>query len=372
MFEARRRGVKPTAKVRVKAGSSAAAGAEAEKRDEAALLKAKLAALRADNARLYRRIDALNDLRASVAGLTAEPLEPQRMHGSDIGEGGGRTVVLHLSDVHMDENIDLEQMDGLNSFSRSVCAARVTRFFEKSAALMTKYWHGAPPERIALLLGGDMISGDIHEELAKTNDFGVLSSIRAVAEVIAAGVDHLLESVPGAALDIYTVDGNHGRLTRKPEAKNSAMNSTDIMVSHLVEMRVAPRDDVSFYYAASPDCLFDIYGRNVLLTHGDKIGSRGGTGFIGPVANIIKGFARVQQNYMDRGVPLYKIHCGHFHTTSVTPQGFSNGSIPGPSEYGQAGRFRFEPPQQTYVVHHADKGVIETRNILVGARSRTP
>jgi len=336
--------------------------------DKVRRLEADLREARSDVNRIRKRMHGLQDIRSAAFGLAAEPLPPKRLKGRDIPtHRGGRTVILHLSDTHMGEFIDINQMDGLNSFSIDIARNRTERFFTKAAALMTHYWQGTPPERIVLMLGGDMIAGDLHPELTRTNEVSSLASVREMARCIVSGIQHLKIEVSEAQIDVYHVDGNHGRLTMKPEAKGFAENSMDRMCTYMVEMGCAGLAGVSFHYADGPDCLFDVYGRNILLTHGDRIGSRGGQGFIGPIATILRGMRRIQSDYASRGLLIYRIFLGHFHTSSSLPFGYSNGSLPGPSEYGLSGRMDFEPAQQNMVVIHSELGVIEERKLLVGS-----
>jgi len=372
IIKAGKRGIK--ARVRVPASSApdpeagdAATALAARLADQLARQAMDLRQRQADIQRLQRRVFTLEDLRQDVLGLAETPLRPPKLKGADIGDGHGRTVILHLSDVHKGERVDGDQMDGLNAYNRDICAARMGRFFEKAAALMTKYWHGDPPERVVLCLGGDLVSGEIHEELSRTNDLALMPSILSIAEDITAGLAHLRAALPAARIDVPSVVGNHGRLTRKPEAKDFAGNSADMMAAMLVERQFAGDDQVRVYHADGPDALLDIYGRQIVLTHGDRIGSRGGQGYIGPIATILRGMRRVEAEYAGRGVVVYRIMVGHFHTSSsLASIGYSNGSLVGPSEYGRAGRMDMEPPQQNMITLHAERGVIAEQRILVG------
>jgi len=174
-----------------------------------------------------------------------------------------------------------------------------------------------------------------------------------------------------APIDVYSVPGNHGRLTRKPESKGIAINSFDTLICQVVEMMLAmatTKHKVKFYYPLSGDALFRVYGWTFVAAHGDRVGSKGGQGFLGAIATIVRGMHRVHAYYAGQGVTIDYVMVGHLHTTAYVPTlGFSNGSLVGPSEYSRDLRARPEQAKQNYIVVHSERGVIEFRDIKVGA-----
>lgn len=76
-----------------------------------------------------------------------------------------------------------------------------------------------------LALGGDLISGDIHEELVRTNALTAHQQVQFVVEQIGAGIRMALEAF--GAVHVASVPGNHGRTTRKPTAKLYSQLSYD-------------------------------------------------------------------------------------------------------------------------------------------------
>lgn len=319
--------------------------------------------LAAENRRLVEALIEAQDIRGGVLKLLDPPLRP-RLEQPKRGTGKGRrTVIIHLSDWHCGERVSLEEMDGINSYSLDICRARVARLGAAAKALLTKHWTGRAVERIIVILGGDLISGEIHDELAKTNDALAAPAVRAAAEHL-GGLIKLLRGL--APVDVYSLPGNHGRLTRKPESKGMAINSFDALIAHVVEMMLAEDRGTRFYHSQSGDCLFRVYGWTFCAAHGDRIGSRGGQGFIGPVATITRGLAKTRAYYAGQGVVVDYVLIGHFHTTSKLPRGFSNGSLVGPSEYSRDLRAEPEPAKQTLLVVHSELGVIDYRELFCG------
>lgn len=328
-------------------------------------LRDENARLRREQAALARRVGRAEDLRGQVFGLTSEPLAPVAFPARDPAAAHAETIVLFLSDLHWGESVDIEAMDGANAYSLAIAQNRLARWAQAVVDLATKHWSGPAPERIILLLGGDMISGEIHAELAKTNDAKALPAVRDLVAHLTAAIRHIRRSV-ACPLDIISLPGNHGRSTMKPESKQSAETSYDTLTCDFLESTLQAERGITFYKPPSGDALFNVYGWSVFATHGDRIGSRGGMGDIGPAATASRGFNRITREYAHRGKLLDLILIGHFHTPMQLEAGFVNGSLPGPTEYSRDGRFRPHPAQQLFLTMHPHRKIAQVRWIHVG------
>ena len=317
---------------------------------------------------LERRAVAAEDIRSAVFQLVDPPLQPARFDIRPGRDGQAETIVLFLSDLHWGEHVDLGAMDGLNSYGLDIARARLKRWVEAVIDLATRHWSGPKPERIILILGGDLVSGEIHGELAKTNEAKAIPAVRDLVSHLAGAISAIREAV-SCPLDVISLTGNHGRSTLKPEAKEMAETSYDSLVSDFLEMALANRKGVTFYAPPSPDAVFSVYGWRVLATHGDRIGSRGGQGFVGPAATAARGMKRLIADYAARGVHLDLIMIGHFHTPLQLEEGFVNGSLPGPTEYSRDGRFRPHSAMQLFLTMHPRRRVAQVRWIEVGDAS---
>lgn len=359
-------GTPPAPRVRGKKGESASVE-EKPPADpvEVRRLRDQMSAIRRERDDAARRAAKAEDIRNAVFGLVEGPVEPIAFSARDGGEAKAETIVVFLSDLHWGESVDLAAMDGLNSYGLAIARARLARAFQTIADLSTVHWSGPPPARLILILGGDLVSGEIHAELAKTNEAQSLPAVRDLVGHLVAGIN-LLKSSLSCPIDIISLAGNHGRSTMKPESKGSAETSYDILASDFLEMQFKADARVSFYTPASVDALFSVYGWRVLATHGDRIGSRGGAGFIGPAATAARGFKRIAADYAARGILLDLILIGHFHTPLQLEEGFVNGSLPGPTEYSRDGRFRPHQAQQLFLAIHPRRGVTQHRWIKVG------
>lgn len=324
----------------------------------------------AENRRLVHQLADVADFREAVAGV-GDPLEPVSFQRVERGPGHPETAVLVLSDLQWGETISLAVMDGLNSYNAEIARKRLARVFSAFVDLITRHWAGPPPERIIVVLGGDLISGEIHEELAKTNSMLSIPALRDCASHICAGIRFIHQALSCAKLDIISVPGNHGRTTRKPESKLYAEHSYDTLCADLIEMEFKQDGKWPAWFTIwkppSGDALIWIYGYRVLITHGDRIGSRGGAGFVGTAATVARGFKKLVMDYAGRGMMLDLIICGHFHTALQLEEGVCNGCLPGPSEYSRDLRFRPRPAVQAFLTFHPNRGLTQIRWIDAGA-----
>lgn len=340
-------------------------------------LTAEIAALKATNQTLTKRLSAAEEHRASILGLSQAPAEPTVRPRAPTrrSQHSAQAVVLHLSDLHVGEVVNRDEVMGVNEYNLGVAEKRIGRLFNAAAVLMTSAWPAsdAPPVKVCVLLGGDLISGHgLHPEHAETDAGTAYQQTKWAAEYIAAGVlrlhldlkERFGRTVP---IELISVVGNHGRDTfGKPRTKLVSIQSYDTLVSDFVESALRQYRTITHYRPRGFDAYFDAVGWPLLLTHGDRMGSGGGTGFIGPAATIIKGHRKILDTEHRQRRPVYKVFSGHFHTTCVTPFGFGNGSGIGYGEFAKSLRADPEPAQQNMVVFHERIGMLRWHPIAMG------
>jgi hypothetical protein len=199
---------------------------------------------------------------------------------------------------------------------------------------------------------GDMVSGEIHDELSQTNDLHSIEGVRFLADMESEGIERLAKAF--GRVHVVTTPGNHGRTTRKPHAKRFAETNYDTLSAWILESNFKRDDRITFQTPESGDALLPIFGYNILCTHGDRIGSRGGEGFIGPAATIARGVKRVRDYYNTLGTRIDVVLLGHFHTKLELEHSFTNGSLSGTSEYSKSGRMEPSVPSQWLLFVHPE------------------
>lgn len=196
--------------------------------------------------------------------------------------------------------------------------------------------------------------------MSQTNDLTAHASAQAIVAETIRSLEILVEEF--GQVHFIAVPGNHGRTTRKPHAKRYAELNYDTLAAWMVEQHFMAKGEtrITFKYPKSGDALFRIYGRKMLVTHGDRIGSRGGTGHIGPAATILRGAQKVFQQYAGHGQQIDTIWHGHFHYRMWVDGVVGNSALIGFNEYARSViRARYQPPSQTLGLVHHRWGVID-------------
>ena len=314
----------------------------------------------------HRELNNAEDLREAVFGLK-DPTRPADFR-LDLKSGDGAEIpILFQSDEQWGEVIKREEMGGLNAYDQHIASRRYRRLIESAVKCCIPPNVPKVPPVIYYLMGGDSISGSIHEELAETNDLSSIPAIRDYCAHVRWGIETLKREI-GCKVVVVRVPGNHDRTSRKPRHKGYVETSFDTIISWHLEMCFQDDDDVTFLIPPENDALFDIYGFKFLLTHGDMMGTGGGQGYIGAVAPITKGHRKLVETYMQAGKSVDYVLTGHYHTAVETEYGWGNGCLPGFSEYARL-RLRAKPsPPAQWLLHvHPDHGVTTRRQIMVAS-----
>jgi predicted phosphodiesterase len=261
--------------------------------------------------------------------------------------------VLFLSDIHFDEVVKAEQIGGVNAYNREIATARIQNTFTSAVQILKKHLSKPSYPGIVCALGGDLLSGNIHEELAESNEASINLSIMALTDLLASGLE-LLANEFGRVF-VPCVVGNHGRQHRKPRAKNKVHENHEWLIYEFLRRRFADDERFAFLIPEGPDAQFTIYGKRFLLTHGDQF--RGGSGISGLFAPLMIGLHRKQKRQNQVKRPFDVMMMGHWHRYTQDESLIINGSIKGYDEYASQLNLDFEPPQQALFVMHPEFGI---------------
>ncbi len=324
----------------------------------------------AQNVAIKRAVKA-ERVKEAVFGLTksggAEP--PRWLIQKSIAKDIPHIPILVTSDFHFGEVITKEAMGGTNEFNMAIAERRYRTLIEKTVDIGLSHLNRNNYEGIILLRLGDTVSGDIHDELLKTNAMPALPVCREVKRIEQGGIEQLADAF--GQVYVVSVPGNHGRLTRKKESKGTVTQSYDSLISWWLEDSMSENSAVTFDTPESGDALFDVFGRTYFATHGDRMGGGGGGGFIGPAAAIMKGMKKIVDSQAHLGKTVHKIFIGHYHTPYDLDYGWSNGSLPGYSELGRDHRYKPEAPVQWLIFMHPRYGTTSTWQVMTAPQPKS-
>lgn len=273
---------------------------------------------------------------------------------------------LFTSDFQIGEVIQAEETEAGYGFDSEIFRRRYRRMIATTIYLsfehVGKDWKFPG---IIYVRGGDTISGGIHEELRDTDDLTPIEAVECAFEEESAGIAKLADAFGKVDVKAPGAAGNHDRTTFKPRTKTVSAHSYDRLIGGMLRRHFSTDKRVTFQVSQSFDVRFPIYKRNILVTHGDRIGSSGGQGFIGPIATILRGWQKILMEQTTLGFPVDEVHSGHFHTPFWTPWGWSNGCMPGYSEFAKQYRMRPTPPMQLFGYYHPTRGVVDMKPITL-------
>lgn len=271
---------------------------------------------------------------------------------------------LLLTDIHYDEVVKPQQIGGLNAYTRAIADQRIKRAFGGAVMMARDYLSGVDYEGFNLFLGGDLLSGIIHEELRETNEAVVTESIVSVVEPLEAGILQLAEHF--GKVHVSAVVGNHGRNTRKPRAKNRATDSFDWLVAKMVERGLRHDPRITFNISQAADTHVKVYNHRYCLTHGDQF--VGGSGISGALAPLLLGVHRKSKRDAATGNEWDTLVMGHFHTSYFLKGLIVGGSIVGYNEYAYGANLGYEEPQAAFWLTTPERGITVSAPIFVQDR----
>lgn len=249
------------------------------------------------------------------------------------------TLCTILSDCHFDEVVNPSEIGGRNAYDRTIADMRLERYFSQVVRLARDYLTGMTFDGVVLMLGGDLISGDIHEELSQTNQAQTLDTVLYWSERIAAGISLLADEF--GQVHVPVVVGNHGRRSRKPRAKGRARDNYDWLIGQLVARHFDQHPRVTFDIPDGTDALVKVHDTTLLLTHGDQVSGGGGIGGIWPPVMRMVAKKRTRHDFSS-------VVMGHWHQLIMAPTAgvIVNGSLKGEDEYAAVSNFSPERAQQ--------------------------
>ena len=145
---------------------------KAQREREDAVYEERIRLLQAELAGVKKRVVSHETVRQEILKLSKatvpQPswtMEPQ--HGKGLSPGA---PTLFLSDWHWGEVVDKRQVGGVNEYNLQIAHNRAQTVIQNTIRLLRGEFSRKELPGLVVALGGDMFSGDIHEELSRTNE----------------------------------------------------------------------------------------------------------------------------------------------------------------------------------------------------------
>lgn len=294
-----------------------------------------------------RQIAKLNDVIESfekVKPVNTFTIKPR--HSVSRGEA---TVVVLASDWHVEETVNPDTINGLNTHNMAIAKQRATEFFQASLRLTQILQKDTQISTMILALLGDFITGDIHEEMMETSEVEPVLAIIEVQKWIASGIQFILDNSE-LNLVIPCHSGNHARTTKETRYATEAGHSLEYLMYHMLADHFRGNKRVKFIIPRSYHSFVNVYDEVIRFHHGHMLRYGGGVGGLTiPVNKAIS-----QWNKSNKNVTL---DCfGHWHTRFDGGNFIANGSNIGFNAFAVAIKASYDKPSQTLFLIDKKRG----------------
>ena len=297
-----------------------------------------------------------NSVLASVSALKPSPIKytPKDSVSSTVIE-----AVAQITDMHMGSVQEPDEIENFNEFNPEICEARSMDFVHRFNRYTDRMRNNYAIHNCSVLVTGDLISGDIHQELLVTNAFPITVQVVRAAQLLAKQIHALSQNFQVVTVHFIGSD-NHGRLTRKPQAKQEGLNNMNYLVGVLAQAYLEKCTNVNFNIYPQYEKVVKVLNRNYLISHGHNLKAWLGIPYYAADRKLGKEFTARMQLIMDHKlkaaeIGFHKMIVGHFHVPINAPQYQFCGSVQGTDAYDhKAGRFA-QPSQSVWFVHEKYK-----------------
>jgi hypothetical protein len=342
-----------------------------EPKDSPAALKETIKRLEQE-LRLSARKATDHDIIKGVIGTLGRKLDaidpPQWTINPLKQDSAPGVPTLFLSDLHWGEVVQPGQINGVNRYNVAIAHERMQTCVDSAVHLLRILSPKLNYPGIVLPLGGDMISGNIHDELTATNEINSMPAVLDLYGVLRGVITQLADTFGRVFLPCVT--GNHGRDTMKIWGKDRHHTSFDWLLYQFLAKNFDGDKRVTFFIPDGPDAYYRIFGHRYLLTHGDQF--RGGDGMIGALGPIIRGDHKKRSRNAQIDMEYDTLLMGHWHQLIQLQRLIVNGSLKGYDEYAYSNNFGFEPPVQAMWLTHPKYRITYRMPVYVDRRRDPP
>ena len=331
--------------------------ADGAARLEAAQAKAREAG--AEAKRLRQQIGELLELRDLFRDAARAMNPPARWVVPPKEKGKPTVTVVPLfSDLQAGENTNPKHVDGWGRFNYAILSARRREYQRRFLRWVGVQRGGYTISDCTVVALGDMISGDLHEDLVRTNEFPPPMQVVAAAREVAGFVSAMSGSFRRVTLE-WIGASNHGRITRKPSMKAAALMNWDYAVCEMAAALLAKHGNVTIRHHIGRSEVLNIEGWKFLASHGDTVRAWMGIPWYGierelsreARRHLVRMREQVRREEPVEGGFDYGLGA-HWHTPFIGPS-FSfivNGSFTGSTDLDDAVGRHAGPQQVSFLV----------------------
>lgn len=291
--------------------------------------------------------ELVKDVKAAVTALDPLPFVDFRLDNKEIHSPVA--AVFKFSDWQIGEVIEASETEGFGEFNHDIAIKRVDKLVTNG--LEWTYMHrkaGYNLKEAHIFSEADLVSGNIHYELEVTNEFPVTVAAAKAGNLLASAIHKLAPHFDKITVWEMSAD-NHGRMTRKNQAKQGALNNWSYMAHVICNEIIRDHKNIEVNMGDGTKLLADVLGKKFLLSHGHHIMGQMGIPYYGMERD--KAREAVKRAKLPEMMFDY-ISIGHWHVPAIISGNILvNGNLPGTTEFDHMqGRYA-APSQVSFMVH---------------------
>jgi hypothetical protein len=291
---------------------------------------------------------------AVLEAVASEKPPKMKPFGSDLPKAGRPKVgspvaqVAHVTDWHVGEVVKPEHIEEFGQANYECACRRVRQFGQQLVTKAELTRHAYQIDELHVIGTADWISGDIHDELVRTNEFPAPVAAVKAGFLLGEFLTRLSPHYARVVVNIITA-GNHDRLTRKSQCADGGLNSWGYVVCHIAKQFVAQYPNIEVRIHTALSAIVDVANTKYLISHGDGIKGTWGIPYYGVERKKMKE-ATARMN-MDPSKHFDKIVIGHFHSALNHSDWMIGGSLSGTTEFDHKEGRHAKPHQTAWFVH---------------------
>ena len=173
---------------------------------------------------------------------------------------GDKSLLVILSDLHIGASFN----SYWGSYNTEIAKQRIGDLLEEIKEIANRH----KAQECFVVLGGDIISGNIHKNIQITNSENVIDQIKIASEIISSFCYELTNIFKMVTL--ISVDGNHSRIDKKDDSLHS--ERLDQLIPYCIDLSL--QHVKNFYYCSEANidtgiAVFPICDKNYVAVHGD-------------------------------------------------------------------------------------------------------
>lgn len=236
------------------------------------------------------RQEELNDIIRNAIATATLPSLPysEQPVADDEYIDNSPTLLISLNDIHFGANVDNHWC----KYNSEICANMLAKYATRIASIAKT--HGS--RNCIVWANGDLISGNIHYQIAVSNNENVIEQVIGVSELIAGFLAIL--STRFDSVKYASVAGNHSRIDVKDKALID--ERLDDIVEWYLKARLQNYTNVEIGYGDHIDStmyVIDVCGKTYVGVHGDYDTTP----------------QHIQSLQTMAGKPIYAVLMGHKH-----------------------------------------------------------